>query len=207
MQDFFLSDYLTRWPAAGRNGLLLVLAGLLAGCAPIIVQLPANTTPSAAPSPTPVIIPAPVETPQAPPQPAGQSLAEIEAGLLLPGYIRQTQVFTRNQAVYHTRIYQPADFMESSYNTNHLLIYKIQAGQFTPLYHLERDYRIEFLNDYAGHNRSSDWFDMNGDGLLELPYSIFNGGNCWGCTQRAGAVRRPGQPGLTGFAAERLPLF
>lgn len=194
MQNSLLSDYLSRWPAAGPTGLLLALVGLLIGCTPVLVQPPANVTLTPPADPTPamtptsspnlVFTPAPGETSQPPSELSGRSLAEIEAELLAPGYLSYTQVFTRGQAVYYTVIYQPADFMESSYNANHLLIYKIQDGQFMPLYYLERTYRMDFLNDYAAAGRSSDWFDMNGDGLLELPYSIFNGGNCWGCTQR-----------------------
>lgn len=33
--------------------------------------------------------------------------------------------------------------MESSYNANHLLIYKVQAGLFTLFYHLELAYRFK----------------------------------------------------------------
>jgi ligand-binding sensor domain-containing protein len=108
---------------------------------------------------------------------------QLAAELLAQGYITQTQEFRQNVLTYRAMVYQPANFMESTAATNYLLIYKLQGDQSTLLYELREEQRLEIFDDEGQPAPLPGWLDMNGDGLMELPYRTINGGNCWGCSQ------------------------
>ena len=108
---------------------------------------------------------------------------QLAAELLAQGYITQTQEFRQNALTYRAIVYQPANFMESTAATNYLVIYKLQDDQAALLYELREEQRLEIFDDEGQPAPLPGWLDMNGDGLMELPYRTINGGNCWGCSQ------------------------
>lgn len=119
----------------------------------------------------------------APPLPgSASSRAELEAELLVQGYITETQAIDWAGAGYEAVIYRPADFLASTHLPNHLVIYKSQAEETVILGLLEEPQRFEFA-PLANQETPAGWLDINGDGRLELPYLVENGGNCYICAQ------------------------
>ena len=63
------------------------------------------------------------------------------------------------------------------------MIAKTQGEQTTIIYELQEEGRMTFVAYTPQGPVDLDWEDMNADGLMELPYQVGQGGNCWVCTQ------------------------
>jgi len=108
-------------------------------------------------------------------------LTEEHARLLSLGYALESREFTQDGAVYRALVYTHMDW---ELHPSHLLISKSQGGQTTIIYRLQEERKISLVNYAPEGEQQLDWGDMNADGLMELPYTVYQGGNCWTCLQR-----------------------
>jgi hypothetical protein len=117
-----------------------------------------------------------------------KSLTEFELDLLASGYTAETRKLSQDGATYRASIYT---HMEWYTNPNYLLIAKTQGEQTTIIYELQEEGRMMFVAYTPQESVDLDWVDMNADGLMELPYQVGQGGNCWTCTQMQVLQLRP----------------
>ena len=109
-----------------------------------------------------------------------KNLTEAEKEWLASGYSVQTRRFTQDDVTYRASVYNHRDWYA---NPNYLLIAKVQGGQTTVVYQTQEECRF-LLDSYGPQGpRTLGWLDMNADGLMEFPYRLDQGGNCWACAQ------------------------
>ncbi|MFZ5916678.1 MAG: hypothetical protein ACOYZ7_07085 [Chloroflexota bacterium] len=109
-----------------------------------------------------------------------KSLTEAELEWLATGYAVEVRKFEKADVTYRASFYTHRDWFA---NPNYLIIARIEAGQTTVVYQMQETRRF-LLDSYGPQGpRTLGWLDMNADGLMELPYIVDQGGNCWGCSQ------------------------
>lgn len=109
-----------------------------------------------------------------------KSLTETELEWLATGYAVETRRFTRDSVTYRASVFNHRDWFA---NPNYLIVARVEDGQSTVVYQMEETRRF-LLSSYGPEGpRTLGWLDMNADGLMEFPYIVDQGGNCWACAQ------------------------
>ena len=103
-----------------------------------------------------------------------------EANDLLSGYTSEIREVVHGEAAYRATVYTHRDW---HLHPSYLLISKSQGGRTTLIYNLREERQVSLFAYTPQGEQRLDWVDMNGDGLMELPYRVYQGGNCWTCLQ------------------------
>jgi hypothetical protein len=122
----------------------------------------------------------PLFTLPAPSAAQAATLTDQEQEWLSAGYAVETRTFTLDDTIYRASFYVHIEWYA---NPNYLLIARTEGEQTRVIYELQEERRF-FLTTYSPDGQQTlDWADINGDGLMELPFILDQGGNCWTCTQ------------------------
>lgn len=109
-----------------------------------------------------------------------KTLTEFELELLAGDYDVEVRRFDQGEVSYRASFYTHTDWFA---NPNYLLIAKTEGQQTEIVYQLQEARRF-LLYTYSSEGQTTlDWVDMNADGLMELPFIVDQGGNCWTCSQ------------------------